>query len=274
MRPDRIIIGASSERALEMVAEMYKPLYLIETTIVQTDVPTAEMIKYASNAFLATKISFINEMARLCDKVGADVSIVAKSMGLDKRIGPKFLHAGAGYGGSCFPKDTLALAGIGERHGEAMQIVKAVIDVNKRQRDYVFAKVTEAIGSLKGKTVAVLGIAFKPNTDDIREAPAIEIIERILAAGGAVRAFDPVAMQVATAVLPAIYYASDPYDAASGADLLLVMTEWNEFRELDLPRLRGLLRAPVIVDARNVYTLERMREAGFRYLSVGRRSVG
>ncbi|MFN0149863.1 MAG: UDP-glucose dehydrogenase family protein [bacterium] len=274
MRPDRIIIGASSERALEMVAEMYKPLYLIETTIVQTDVPTAEMIKYASNAFLATKISFINEMARLCDKVGADVSIVAKSMGLDKRIGPKFLHAGAGYGGSCFPKDTLALAGIGERHGEAMQIVKAVIDVNKSQRDYVFAKVTEAVGSLKGKTVAVLGIAFKPNTDDIREAPAIEIIERILASGGSVRAFDPVAMQVATAVLPTITYASDPYDAASGADLLLVMTEWNEFRELDLPRLRGLLRAPVIVDARNVYTLERMQEAGFRYLSVGRRNVG
>ena len=274
MRPDRIIIGASSERAREMLAEMYKPLYLIETTIVQTDVPTAEMIKYASNAFLATKISFINEMARLCDKVGADVTIVAKSMGLDKRIGPKFLHAGAGYGGSCFPKDTQALAGIGDRHGEEMRIVKAVIDANERQRDYVFAKLESAIGSLGGKTIAVLGIAFKPNTDDIREAPAVAIIRRILESGGSVRAFDPVAMPAAAAILSDVYFAHDPYDAAKGADALLIMTEWNEFRELDLPRVRSLLKSAIVVDSRNVYALDKMRDAGFRYLSVGRRDVG
>ena len=274
MRPDRIIIGANSERAREMLAEMYKPLYLIETTIVQTDVPTAEMIKYASNAFLATKISFINEMARLCDKVGADVTIVAKSMGLDKRIGPKFLHAGAGYGGSCFPKDTQALAGIGERNGERMSIVKAVIDVNERQRDYVFGKLERALGSLNGKTIAMLGIAFKPNTDDIREAPAIAIIERILKNGGSVRAFDPVAMPAAASVVPDVYFAADPYDAAKGADALLIMTEWNEFRELDLPRVSSLLNNALVVDARNVYALEKMRDEGFRYLSVGRRDVG
>jgi UDPglucose 6-dehydrogenase len=274
MRPDRIIIGASSERAREMLAEMYKPLYLIETTIVQTDVPTAEMIKYASNAFLATKISFINEMARLCDKVGADVTIVAKSMGLDKRIGPKFLHAGAGYGGSCFPKDTQALAGIGDRHGEEMRIVKAVIDVNERQRDYVFAKLESAVGSLRGKTIAVLGIAFKPNTDDIREAPAVAIIKRLLDEGAVVRAYDPVAMPAAAALIPNVYFAHDPYDAATTADALLIMTEWNEFRELDLPRLRSLLKGAVVVDARNVYAPDKMRDGGFTYLSVGRPAVG
>jgi UDPglucose 6-dehydrogenase len=273
MRPDRIIIGASSERARDLVSEIYKPLYLLETTIVNTDVATAEMIKYASNAFLATKISFVNEIARLCDRVGADVSTVARAMGLDKRIGPKFLHAGAGYGGSCFPKDTLALAGIGERAGEEMRIVKAVIETNARQRDYVLAKVRAALGKPKGKTVAVLGIAFKPNTDDIREAPAIALMEALAREGASVRAFDPVAMQAAAAVVPGAYYAFDPYDAASGADLLLLVTEWNEFRELDFPRLRGLLKSPTMVDARNVYPLEKMQTLGFDYFSVGRPDV-
>jgi UDPglucose 6-dehydrogenase len=273
LRPDRIIVGASSERGRRMVAEMYKPLYLLETPIVDTDVPTAEMIKYASNAFLATKVSFMNEVARLCDLVGADVTTVARGMGLDKRIGGKFLHAGAGYGGSCFPKDTLALAGIGERAGVEMRIVKAVIEANRIQRDYVLEKVRAAIGPVRGKTVAVLGLAFKPNTDDIREAPAIAVIERLLAEGAAVRAYDPVAMEGARKVLPNAAYVTDPYDAATGADLLLLMTEWNEFRELDFPRLRGLLKEPVMVDARNVYPLERMAEHGFRYTSIGRRDV-
>ncbi len=273
LRPDRIIVGASSERGRKMVAEMYKPLYLLETPIVDTDVPTAEMIKYASNAFLATKISFMNEVARVCDRVGADVAAVAKGMGLDKRIGGKFLHAGAGYGGSCFPKDTLALAGIGDRAGVEMRIVKSVIEANQIQREYVFEKVRAALGSLRGKTVAVLGIAFKPNTDDIREAPAIAVIERLLAEGAAVRAYDPVAMDGARKALPSVTFGTDAYDAAAGADLLLLMTEWNEFRELDFPRLRGLLKAPVMVDARNVYPLERMAEHGFRYTSIGRRDV-
>jgi len=288
MRPDRIIIGASSERGRDAVAEVYKPLFLLETPIVHTDVPTAEMIKYASNAFLATKISFVNEIAQLCDRVGADVATVSKAMGLDKRIGGKFLHAGAGYGGSCFPKDTLALVGIGERAGVEMRIVKAAIEANRRQRDYVVEKARRAggapaggaiaggslaAGSLAGKSVAVLGLAFKPSTDDIRDAPAITVIEALLADGAKVRAFDPVAMDGARKLLPGVHFATDAYDAASGADLLILMTEWNEFRELDLPRLAKLMRSAVVVDARNVYPLDRMREHGFRYYSIGRRDV-
>jgi UDPglucose 6-dehydrogenase len=273
MRPDRIILGASTERGRDVVAEIYKPLYLLDTPLVSTDVPTAEMIKYASNAFLATKISFVNEVAQLCDQVGADVATVAKAMGLDKRIGAKFLHAGAGYGGSCFPKDTLALAGIGERAGVPMRIVKAVIETNRAQRDYVLAKVRRAAGSLSGKTVALLGLAFKPNTDDIRDAPAITLARALVAEGAAVRAYDPVAMDAARALLSGVHFAVDAYDAAAGADLLVLMTEWNEFRELDFPRLKSTLRSAAMVDARNVYPLERMREHGFRYYSVGRRDV-
>ena len=274
MRPDRIVIGASSERAGEMLAEMYKPLYLIETTIVQTDVPTAEMIKYASNAFLATKISFINEMARLCDKVGADVTIVAKSHGARQADRAEVPARGRGLWRLVLSERHAGAGGVGDRHGEEMRIVKAVIDANERQRDYVFAKLKSAIGSLEGKTIAVLGIAFKPNTDDIREAPAVAIIRRILESGGSVRAFDPVAMPAAAAILSDVYFAHDPYDAAKGADALLIMTEWNEFRELDLPRVRTLLKSAVVVDARNVYALEKMRDSGFTYLSVGRPAVG
>ncbi len=274
MRPDRVVIGTASEPAAAIMREIYRPLYLIETPVLLTDIETAELIKYASNAFLAVKIGFINEVANLCDLVGADVHVVAKGMGLDKRIGPKFLHPGPGYGGSCFPKDTRALAAIGVARGARQQIVETAIAVNERQREVVFEKLQEALGGIAGRRVAVLGLAFKPNTSDVRESPGVDMCRRIAAAGGSVRAFDPVANDEAfralSSVGDAIVFSRDAYDAASGSDALVVMTEWNEFRNLDLARLSGLMQTPVIVDARNVLEPARALAAGFIYRSIGR----
>jgi UDPglucose 6-dehydrogenase len=276
MRPDRVVIGTSSEPAAAIMREIYRPLYLIEAPILMTDVETSETIKYASNAFLAVKIGFINEIANLCDKTGADVHVVAKGMGLDKRIGAKFLHPGPGYGGSCFPKDTRALVAIGTAHGIRQRIVESAIEVNELQRELVFAKLQHAVGGVKGKTIAVLGLAFKPNTSDIRESPALYLARRVVAEGGQVKAFDPVATDEAARALAtadgAVSFERDAYEAASGADAVVVMTEWNEFRSLDLSRLKALLRQPLIVDARNVLDPERAQAAGFGYVAMGRRA--
>ena len=276
MRPDRVVIGTSSDQASAIMREIYRPLYLIETPVVMTDVETSETIKYASNAFLAVKISFINEIANLCDRTGADVHVVAKGMGLDKRIGPKFLHPGPGYGGSCFPKDTRALVAIGARHGVKQQIVESAIEVNERQRELVFAKLKDAVGGVTGKAIAVLGLAFKPNTSDVRESPSLSLCKKIIDDGGRIRVFDPVAADETARVLApqqsAVYYARDAYDAASGAGAVVVMTEWNEFRNLDLEKLRGLLQSPIIVDARNVIDPEHAQACGFTYVAMGRRA--
>jgi UDPglucose 6-dehydrogenase len=272
MRPDRVVIGASSDQAVAIMRDLYAPLYLIETPFVITNVPSAELIKYASNAFLATKISFINEIAEICERVGADVHRVAKGMGLDGRIGPKFLHPGPGYGGSCFPKDTSALVQIAREHGYRMRIVEAVLEVNKERREAMKRKMRAFLPSFAGKTVAALGLAFKQNTDDIRDSPAVEILADVLREGGLVRAYDPAAMENTRAVLGArnITYCHDPYETAQGADLLVVFTEWNQFRKLDLERLKAALAAPQVVDCRNIYDPQRMAASGFRYLSVGR----
>ncbi len=270
MRPDRVVIGTESKRASDIMKELYTPLYLIEAPIILTDVPTAEMIKYASNAFLATKISFINEMANLCERVGANVQMVAKGMGMDNRIGPKFLHAGPGFGGSCFPKDTQALAKIAENSGYDFQIVKAVIQVNERQREIMTDKVVRVLGGeARGKTVACLGLTFKPNTDDIREAPAEKILGRLADLGARIKAFDPAGMEAMKKVLDRIEYTSDAYQAAEGADCLILMTEWNQFRNLDLNRLKEVMASPVMIDLRNVYKPDRLKEAGFTYHGVG-----
>jgi UDPglucose 6-dehydrogenase len=277
LRPDRVVIGTVSERAATVMREIYRPLYLIETPMIFTDVETAEMIKYASNGFLAVKISFINEIAALCDRAGADVHVVAKAMGLDKRIGSKFLHPGPGFGGSCFPKDTRALAALGQRHGVRQELVEAAMRVNERQREIVLAKLSEALGDLAGRKVAVLGLAFKPNTSDVRDSPALAICRALVAKGAAVHVFDPVAMDEAERALgdcaAAIAFERDGYAAASGADALVVVTEWNEFRGLDLPRLRDIMRRPVIVDCRNVLEPQRATAMGFVYRSIGRDAV-
>jgi len=270
MRPNRVVIGAGSPQALAIMKELYRPLYLIETPFVETDVETAELIKYASNAFLATKISFINEIANLCEKVGADVHLVAKGMGLDGRIGPKFLHPGPGYGGSCLPKDTMALAQIAKENGCEFELLKSVIRVNTKQRFVMIEKIRHAMGQLEGKTLGVLGLAFKPNTDDIRESPAIEIIQELIKAGAKIRTFDPAAMSEARKTLKDVTYCSDAYDTVREADAAVLLTEWNEFRSLDLARLRQLLRQPIFIDLRNVYDEQRMNRAGLRYIGVGR----
>ncbi|OGW70310.1 MAG: UDP-glucose 6-dehydrogenase [Nitrospirae bacterium RIFCSPLOWO2_01_FULL_62_17] len=270
LRPNRIIIGADGAEAVAIMKDLYRPLYLIETPIVITDIPTAEMIKYASNAFLATKVSFINEIANLCEKVGADVQIVSKGMGLDHRIGSKFLHAGPGFGGSCFPKDVAALIQTGDRAGSEMQIAKAAAAVNERQKLAMVGKIERALGSLKGKTVGVLGLSFKPNTNDLREAPALTIIEGLLNAGCAVRAYDPAALEEGSKLLPKMMPCGDPYEAAKGSDALVILTEWNQFRNLEFDRLKTLMRQPVLIDLRNVYEPERVAGMGFRYVSVGR----
>ncbi len=272
LRPNRVVIGAEDEAAAAILKDLYRPLYLIETPILITNVVTAEMIKYASNAFLATKISFINEMADLCERVGADVHGVARGMGLDRRIGPKFLHPGPGYGGSCFPKDTRAILEVARERGMDLAIVRAAIGVNESRIPASLAKIrAEVGGSLAGKTVALLGLAFKPNTDDLRESPAIRILEGLLAEGARVRAYDPVAMDAARArSLEGVVYCEDEYDAAKGADALVVATEWNQFRGLDTDRIRTLLGEPVVVDLRNVYEPGAMRARGFRYTCVGR----
>lgn len=272
MRPDRVVIGARDPQAVAIMKDIYAPLYLIETPFVITNVESSELIKYASNAFLATKITFINEVARLCELLGADVHHVAKGMGLDGRIGPKFLHPGPGYGGSCFPKDTKAVTDIARQAGCPFEIVETVIKVNEDIKRRMIDKIRKACGgSVAGLTLGVLGLAFKPETDDMREAPAIPILEALVPEAAAVRAYDPAAMANASEVLPAgIVYCEDAYEVAQGVDCLIIMTEWNQFRSLDLERLKSLMRVPRIVDLRNVYEPERMREAGFQHECVGR----
>ena len=271
MRPNRIVIGSDSEKAINIVKELYRPLYLIETPFVITDIETSEMIKYASNAFLATKISFINEIANLCERVGANVHVVAKAMGLDKRIGPKFLHPGPGFGGSCFPKDTKALIQIGERHGCEMKIVKSIVEVNSTQREKMIEKIDHALRGIDGKTIGILGLSFKPNTNDIRESPAIHIARRLVEKNAHLRVFDPAAMENAKKILgQSVHYCRDAYEVAEDSDAIVLITEWNQFRNLDIIRLRELLKHPVFIDLRNVYEPEKMRKYGFDYYSVGR----
>ena len=270
MRPNRVVIGANSDQAVAILKDLYSPLYLIETPFVITNVETAEMIKYASNAFLATKISFINEIANLCEKVGADVNVVAKGMGLDQRIGSKFLHAGPGYGGSCFPKDTQAIGKIAESHGYRFRIVETVMAVNAEQKKRMVEKIKEVLGTLRGKKIGVLGLSFKPNTDDLRESPSLEIIPALQKGGAQIRAYDPKAMEAARSVFRNIAYENDPYGVARGSDALVILTEWNQFRNLDLQLLKKIMKSPVFIDLRNIYEPGRLRELGFRYVGVGR----
>jgi UDPglucose 6-dehydrogenase len=271
MRPNRVVIGAASPQAAAILKDLYRPLYLIETPFVITDIATAELIKYASNAFLATKISFINEVANLAERVGADVQTVAKAMGLDGRIGAKFLHAGPGFGGSCFPKDVQALDNLAREAAYDFKLLPAVLEVNARQRTFMVDKIRAALGGrLKGKTVAVLGLSFKPNTDDMREAPSVTIVEALQAEGAEVHACDPVAQRQAEKVLEGVTLHPDAYAAAAGADAVVIVTEWNRFRNLDLQRLKGVMRAPVLVDLRNVYEPDPVVAAGFAYHCVGR----
>ncbi len=270
MRPNRVVIGADSSEAIAIMKELYSPLYLIETPFVITNIESAELIKYAANAFLATKISFINEIANFCETVGADVHQVAKGMGLDGRIGSKFLHPGPGFGGSCFPKDTRALLQLGKEHDFPFRIVEATLAVNENQSRVVLAKIRHAVGELSGKTVGVLGLSFKPNTDDIREAPAVRIIAELLKGGVTVKAFDPVAMLKAKELWPDIEYCKDTYETAVNCDALVLVTEWNQFRSIDLDRIKKNMRRPIMIDLRNVYNAEKMKEKGFDYSCVGR----
>ncbi len=270
MRPNRVVIGSDSERAIALMKDLYRPLYLLETPFVVTDVPTAEMIKYASNAFLATKISFINEIATLCERVGADVQMVAKGMGLDQRIGSKFLHAGPGFGGSCFPKDLAALVQMGESAGYPMQIAGAAAAVNTQQRGRMVGKIREALGGLRGTTIGLLGLSFKPNTDDLREAPALSIAQELIDQGATVRAYDPAALEEASRTLTGIVPCQNTYETARDADALVLMTEWNEFRNLDFNKLKSLMRRTILIDLRNVYESSRVTQFGFRHVSVGR----
>jgi UDPglucose 6-dehydrogenase len=265
--PDRLVFGSHDRTAAEGVARLFEKL---KTTILITDLYTAEMIKYASNAFLATRISFINEMARICERVDADVKVVAEGMGLDRRIGPLFLEAGIGYGGSCFPKDVKALARMAENNGLHPELLDAVMEINLDQRTLVIEKLREVLGGLRNQEIGILGLAFKPNTDDIREAPALDVINNLLLKGARLRVYDPRAMPVARRQLNSVQYCDDAYAVASGADALLVVTDWDEFKTLDLERLKTLMRRPVIVDGRNIYDPSRMRELGFVYRGVGR----
>lgn len=274
MRPDRVVVGAESDRARDVMRELYRSLFLNETPVMFTALQTAELIKYAANAFLATKITFINEIANLCELVDANVQDVARGIGLDGRIGAKFLHAGPGYGGSCFPKDTLALLRTAEDLNLPMEIVKATVAVNTQRKKDMAQKVVAACGgSLEGKTVAVLGLTFKPNTDDMRDSPSLDIIPALLAAGAKIRAFDPEGMDEARKLLNGIEYCADAYDTLPGADALAIVTEWNAFRALDMPRVKDLMKAPVLVDMRNIYDPGTMGELGFTYISIGRPAV-
>tara|TARA_X000000368_G_scaffold296069_1_gene235654 strand:- start:8685 stop:10025 length:1341 start_codon:yes stop_codon:yes gene_type:complete len=274
MRPDRVVIGCNSERALEVMTALYRPLFLNETPILNTTLETAELTKYAANAFLATKITFINEMADLCEKVGGNVQDVARGIGLDGRIGRKFLNAGPGYGGSCFPKDTLALCKTAADYDAPSRIVEAVVEVNNSRKAAMADRVLKALGSkAKGATVAVLGVTFKPNTDDMRDAPSLDIIPALQRAGCTIRAFDPVGMKEAEKLLPDVAWCRDAYDAMTDADCLVIITEWNEFRALQIDRVRELLSEPLVVDLRNIYKPDDMAEAGFTYLSIGRPTI-
>lgn len=271
LRPDRVVIGASSSQAIAILKDLYRPLYLIETPFVVTNVATAELIKYASNAFLATKISFINELAILCERVDGDIQVLAKGLGLDGRIGPKFLHSGPGYGGSCFPKDTSALQQIGKTNGLDLFVVDAAIRANQRQQDFVTEKIKRIVGgSVKGKHIGVLGLTFKPNTNDIRESPAIFVVRQLIKGGASVQAYDPAGLEEAQSLIPEMKACGDAYEVAKGADALILMTEWNQFRNLDMEKIRALMTEPVFVDLRNVYDPSRMKEFGFRYTGVGR----
>lgn len=268
-RPDRVVVGCDTERARETMREVYRPLFLNETPILFTSRETSELIKYAANAFLATKITFINEMADICEKVGGDVQDVARGIGLDGRIGKKFLHAGPGYGGSCFPKDTLALVQTAQELGAPSRIVEAVVEVNDRRKLDMAKKVEAAFGGVKGKTIAVLGLTFKPNTDDMRDAPSLVIVPYLQAAGATIRAYDPEGHKEAAKHMQ-LDYRKDTYDALDGADGVVILTEWNEFRALDFDRVKKTLRTPLMVDLRNIYRPAQMRDAGFQYISVGR----
>ncbi len=271
MRPDRVVIGAESERARETMRQLYRPLYLIETPILYTGIETAELIKYAANAFLATKITFINEMADLCEKVGADVHDVARGIGLDGRIGRKFLHPGPGFGGSCFPKDALALARTAAQAGAPSRLVETVVDVNETRKRRMTERVIAACGgSVAGRTIAVLGLTFKPNTDDLRESPSLVILPALSEAGAEIRAYDPEGMAEARKLLPGVTFGDSAYEVMAGADALVILTEWNEFRALDPARVKSLMRRPVVVDLRNIYNPADMAAAGFSYTSVGR----
>ncbi len=270
MRPDRVVIGSNETRAVDVMKELYRPLYLIETPIVITSLEAAELIKYAANAFLATKITFINEVANLCDAIGCDVHDVARGMGMDNRIGRKFLHPGPGYGGSCFPKDTRALTTVADHFGVETRIVDAVIEANERQRDAMIPKIEKLVGGFGGKTIGVLGLSFKPETDDMRESPAIEIIHKMIELGAKVKAYDPVAMEESKHFVKGISYAADEYDAIRDADAMVIITEWNQFRALDMEKVKSLLRSPKIADLRNIYEPSDMRELGFEYVGVGR----
>ncbi|HEY1560220.1 MAG TPA: UDP-glucose/GDP-mannose dehydrogenase family protein [Caulobacteraceae bacterium] len=270
-RPDRVVVGLDDERARAVMHELYRPLSLNETPMIVTDRRTSELIKYASNAFLAMKVTFINEMADLCEKVDADVQQVARGIGLDKRIGAKFLHAGPGYGGSCFPKDTRALAHTAETSGVSLRLVETTLAVNEARKKAMAARVAAALdGELAGKVIGVLGLTFKPNTDDMREAPSLEIVPALMSQGAAVQAFDPEGGHEARQLLPGVAFKTGPYDVAEGADVLVILTEWDQFRALDLERVHALMRKPVVVDLRNIYRPDEMRSRGFAYFSLGR----
>ncbi len=270
-RPDRVVVGTEDERAVEVMRELYRPLYLNETPIIITRRRTSELIKYAANAFLAVKITFINEIADLCEKVGANVQEVSRGIGLDNRIGGKFLHAGPGYGGSCFPKDTLALSKIAAEAQSDLKIVDSVIEVNAARKKKMADKVIDFMGGdVNGKTIALLGLAFKPNTDDMREAPSIDIVEKLQAAGAKIRAYDPAGMEEAEKIMSDVFFCDGPYHAVENADAVVIVTEWDQFRALDLQRMKELLKAPKVVDLRNIYTADYMVGHGFDYTSVGR----
>ena len=272
MRPDRVVIGANTDRARKMMREIYRPLFLRETPIVFTDLETSELTKYAANSFLATKITFINEIADLCEKLGADVHDVAKGIGLDGRIGSKFLHPGPGYGGSCFPKDTIALVQTATKADSPLRIVEAVVEVNDKRKKSMAKKIINACsGNVTDKTLAILGVTFKPNTDDMRDAPSLDIIPTLQAEGANIKAYDPEGMHEAKSVLKDVSWCNDAYEAMAGADAVAILTEWNEFRGLDLPRIKSLLKHPIVIDLRNIYNPEEMRDAGFIYSCVGRK---
>jgi UDPglucose 6-dehydrogenase len=276
MHPDRVVVGVQHERAAEVMAEIYRPLYLRDFPIMTTDLESAEMIKYAANAFLATKITFINEIAALCERTGADVKMVSKGMGMDGRIGNKFLHAGPGYGGSCFPKDTQALARMGQDHAIPMQITEAVIKVNEEMKRRMIDKIVDLCdGGVNGKIIAILGVTFKPNTDDMRDAPALTIVPALVGAGAKVRVVDPQGFREGEELLPGVNWVDDAYKAAQNADAVVILTEWNEFRALDLKRLAKRMATPVMADLRNVYSQKDAKRAGFTaYTSVGRLDYG
>ncbi|HJO55669.1 MAG TPA: UDP-glucose/GDP-mannose dehydrogenase family protein, partial [Candidatus Scalindua sp.] len=268
--PDRIVIGTDSEKAEKMMMSIYRGIARADKPVFITDIRSAEMIKYASNAMLATRISFMNEIAQLCERVGADVKSVAKGVGLDSRIGPRFLQAGMGYGGSCFPKDVKALSELMKQNKVKDKLLSAVNTINEDQRKFIFQKIKKMISPLKGKSIAVWGLAFKPKTDDIREAPSIDIIRELQKSGAKIRAFDPVAKINAKRVLKGVTFCSDPYSTVKGCDALLIATEWNEFRVLDFEHVKRLLKQPNLIDGRNIYEPDEMRKAGFNYMGVGR----